>query len=65
MAAQFVVSMITPLALDCRIARCVAFLRGNQVRNVQHMSRRTRVRIHLKILYSNFLFIHHEADVGI
>ena len=25
----------------------------------------TRVQIHLKILYSNFLFIHHEADVGI
>ena len=24
-----------------------------------------RVRIHLKILYSNFLFIHHEAEVGI
>ena len=25
----------------------------------------TRVRIRLKILYSNFLFIHHEAEVGI
>ena len=24
-----------------------------------------RVRIRLKILYSNFLFIHHEAEVGI
>ena len=24
-----------------------------------------RVWIHLKILYSNFLFIHHEAEVGI
>ena len=24
-----------------------------------------RVRIRLKILYSNFRFIHHEAEVGI
>ena len=26
--------------------------------------KKTRVRIRFKILYSNFLFIHHEAEVG-
>ena len=44
MAAQFVVAMITALRQDCRIAWHVNLrLAHNWVRNVQGMSRRTRI----------------------